>query len=472
MLAGDCLGEKYELIRVLGRGGMGTVWLSCHRTLGTPCAVKVLGGAFEPARVSRALREARVAARLESDHAVRMLDAGTDGDGRPWLAMEHLRGHDLAAVLALHGPLALPRAAALLLGVCDAVAEAHHRGVVHRDLKPANLFLAERDDGSSIIKVLDFGIAKLLDEADPEAGAVTASGAMIGSPRYVAPEQIRSAAAADARADIWSLGVTLYELLAGSTPFVGDNSASVLARIMADPVPPLSERVPGLPPALLAIVDRCLQKDPGRRYPSVAKLAVDLAPFAPEADRRVLARILGWTSSASATTEDDPNVRPAASVATTPAMDEAQAALGPTPSDTAATWSTRERDPGPRSLRARASWPLAIGAAGALLAGSFAASFFAERRAAPAAIGVGAVASNAGMTAATGAAATPAPPAPAVATTSATQPAGSLPSASTAASAEQVRPPPVSTTSKVRPNAAIGGEKPRAVPTWTDDRQW
>jgi len=274
--AGTVLAGKYRIERALGRGGMGLVVATVHVELRTPVAVKLLDPRYtdRPKVIERFVREARAAARLKSDHICHVFDAGRLDDGTPYMAMELLEGKDLRRVLK-DGPVAMETAVEYLRHACDAIAEAHAAGIVHRDLKPSNLFLTERRDGSPLVKVLDFGVAKAHDDVAP---ALTGAHAVVGSPSYMAPEQVRSAKDVDARSDIWSLGVILCELVSGELPFSGDTTLDLARNIQQEP--------PVLPadaaPELVAIVERCLQKDPMLRFQSVGELvaAFDAMPRA------------------------------------------------------------------------------------------------------------------------------------------------------------------------------------------------
>ncbi len=266
---------KYRVEAVLGSGGMGVVVAASHVHLGTTVAIKTLRpeAARLPEMTGRFLREARAASRLRSEHVCRALDVGQMPNGDPFIVMEMLHGEDLASVVRTRGPLAIADGATYVLQACEAVAEAHALGMVHRDLKPANLMLTRRGDGSPHVKVLDFGIATS-PTGDIDGGLTRADVAM-GSPGYMSPEQLRSAKSVDARSDIWSLGVTLYELVSGMAPFCGD-SVSAIAIAVATEEP---ARLVGVPAAFAAVIARCLRKPAAERYASIAELAAALAPF-------------------------------------------------------------------------------------------------------------------------------------------------------------------------------------------------
>ena len=273
---GTILAGKYRIERMIGEGGMGVVVAATHLHLGTQVALKFLlqDMAMNQQMAERFLREARASALLKSEHVCRVSDVGMLDNGAPYIVMELLQGHDLASMLRHHGPMPISTAAEYILQALHAMAEAHAAGIVHRDLKPGNLFWSQRPDGSALIKVLDFGIAKTAGSVN---FSLTQTSSVMGSPGYMSPEQLKSSKEVDARSDIWSIGVVLYELVSARTPFAGESITELALRVAMDPTPPL----PGnFPPQFQAVISRCLEKDPSRRFQDVAELAAALAPFA------------------------------------------------------------------------------------------------------------------------------------------------------------------------------------------------
>jgi len=295
---GSVLAGKYRVEGVLGRGGMGVVVAAEHLELRVPVALKFLGERYASRSdvVERFLREARAAAQLRSEHACRVSDVARLETGVPYIVMERLVGRDLSRVLREDGPLEVAMLASYIVQACDAIGEAHAAGIIHRDLKPGNLFVTQRRDGSALIKVLDFGVAKLQSEQDH---AITSNRAVIGSPNYMAPEQLRSARSADPRSDIWSLGVILHQLVSGRPPFEGETVADLAIKVATEPLPPLA----GVPAEYAAIVARCLEKPPDRRFQSVAELAAALAPLAAAAPRFASQPVPTITADLTAPTE-------------------------------------------------------------------------------------------------------------------------------------------------------------------------
>jgi serine/threonine protein kinase len=277
---GAVLDGRFFIERMLGAGGMGYVVLARHVDLEERVAIKLLlpGRADEDAR-RRLVREARAAVKIKSDHVVRILDVVSTGPHAPYIVMEHLEGEDLAQRLERTGPLDVREAIEIVLEACEVVGEAHVRGMVHRDIKPSNLFLVRKPTQPRFVKVLDFGISKALDGG---AERLTASNSLLGSPAYASPEQLRDARSVDRRCDVWGLGAVLYELLTGKLPFPGGSIAEVCAKILEEPParPPAARPIPQ---ACWSIVERCLEKDPGRRYDNLAELAGALRQFSPRA---------------------------------------------------------------------------------------------------------------------------------------------------------------------------------------------
>jgi serine/threonine-protein kinase len=274
---GEVVSAKYRLLRPLGEGGMGLVFEAEHLRLRQSVAIKFLRPEVLalPDALERFEREARASARIRGPHVVRVLDVDTDERGRPYMVMELLRGRDLEAELRAQGPLTVEAAVDLVLQACVAVAQAHAAGVVHRDLKPSNLFLTE-ESGKRVLKVLDFGISKTAPDAD---ASVTSMCVTVGTPLYMSPEQMRSSRDVDGRTDIWSLGVILYELVAGAPPFLGTTTAAIAA-IVADAMPSLRRVRPDVPEALERVLVTALAKDPADRLPTAEALAAALMPFA------------------------------------------------------------------------------------------------------------------------------------------------------------------------------------------------
>jgi eukaryotic-like serine/threonine-protein kinase len=282
---GDIVDGKYRVDDVLGSGGMAVVWAAYHLRLDERVAIKVLRRecADSPEALARFRREARAAVKIKGEHVARVMDVGSLPDGTPYMVMEYLEGTDLANWLRTSGRLAPQQAAEFLLQAAEALAEAHAIGIVHRDLKPANLFVTRRPDGSSRVKVLDFGISKQA----PGLGAstITQGTALVGTPLYMSPEQLQASKQIDQRTDIWGLGVILYELLTGEAPFTGDTMPEVVHQIASEaPIPPRVLR-PEIPVGLEAVITRCLAKERDGRFANVADFARALAPFAAEAMR-------------------------------------------------------------------------------------------------------------------------------------------------------------------------------------------
>ncbi|MCW5818105.1 MAG: protein kinase [Labilithrix sp.] len=306
---GEILAGKYKVERVLAHGGMGVIVAAIHQQLDQRVALKFLlpEQTKNEALIGRFLREARAAVRLRSEHVARVLDVGTAETGSPYIVMEYLEGRDLAVVLDEERQLSVRAAVTYVLQASEAVAEAHALGIVHRDLKPANLFLTTRPDGSPCVKVLDFGISKLRgSELD-----MTKTSALLGTPFYMSPEQLRSSKDVDVRADIWALGMILYQLLTGVVAFDRETLPELCMAILEEPLPPLSTSRPELAPELSAVIEKALTKSRDDRYQTLAELATALAPFSPtgHASEQRIHRILGIGTPHSDAPPPDPGAR-------------------------------------------------------------------------------------------------------------------------------------------------------------------
>ena len=278
---GDVIGAKYRIEEVAAEGGMGAIFVAQHLVLDQRVAVKVLlaQAARDTDTVERFMREAQAAARLNSEHVARVIDAGVLDSGLPFLVMEYLDGCDLTELLALQGPLAPQEVADFALQALEGLGHAHALGIIHRDLKPSNLFLAVRADGSNVLKVLDFGISKSTSDATGAPVKTLTGKAVLGSPAYMSPEQVRNARMVDARSDLWSLGVSMYELLTGRIPFDGDGVGEMLAAILEADPPSVLDLRPDLSKPMAAVVHRCLERKRDDRYADAGELARALAPF-------------------------------------------------------------------------------------------------------------------------------------------------------------------------------------------------
>jgi serine/threonine-protein kinase len=299
---GDLVAGKYRIEKEIGAGGMGVIVAARHEQLDQRVAIKFVRGETLGSEegVQRFLREARAAVRLRSEHAARVLDVGTLESGLPFMVMEYLEGKDLAHVLAERGPIAAELAANWIAQACEALAEAHSVGIVHRDLKPQNLFLARTVGGADHVKVLDFGVSKSIESMTGSPGALTRTSAILGSPLYMAPEQMRSSRDVDARADVWALGVVLFELLTRRWPFEAETLPGLCLKVVGEPPLSLAELRPELPEHIVAVVERCLAKNADDRYANAAELSTALEPLLPLGSRIFVERArLAMNSSRS-----------------------------------------------------------------------------------------------------------------------------------------------------------------------------
>ena len=292
---GTIIAGKYRITHMIGQGGMGFVVAAEQAQLGRHVAIKFLRAGTDPVVVERFAREARIAVKLQSEHVCHVLDVGARASGEPYIVMELMHGQDLKDLVRQSGPMQVMVAVDYMLQACEALAEAHVLGVVHRDLKPSNLFVTRRPDGSACIKVLDFGISKLWSEPDPAQPAhgqgaaghhraidaapqhLTMTGAILGSPRFVSPEQIADVQAVDNRTDIWAIGAVLHELLNGRAAFDAETVGELCFSILNDDPTPIDR--PDMPQSLQAVLTRCMSKDPAGRYANIAELALALQPF-------------------------------------------------------------------------------------------------------------------------------------------------------------------------------------------------
>jgi eukaryotic-like serine/threonine-protein kinase len=277
---GELIDGKYRVTDTIAFGGMGVVLGAIHVDLETPVAIKFVRPELlhEESLVLRFLNEARSAAKLKSEHIARVMDSGRLPSGMPYLVLERLEGSDLGSVIRKHGPLPIPVAVDYVLQACAGLLEAHGLEIVHRDIKPENLFLTKRADNTPLVKILDFGISKQLSGGPPSSLTIGSSGSL-GSPNYMSPEQMEAPQDVDARADIWSLGVVLFELVSGTCPFQGGAIAETCAQVLTAPTPSLRARRADVPPELDAIVQQCLVKQRDGRFPNVSQLTAALEPF-------------------------------------------------------------------------------------------------------------------------------------------------------------------------------------------------
>lgn len=283
---GTTVGGKYRLDRIIGRGGVGTVFAGVHTWTGRDVAVKMLHVQYaeERAVVDRFLTEARAAAVLRHPNVVDVLDMGKDDDGAVYMVLEHLEGESLARRLERRKRLEPEEAAAIVLPVMDALADAHEQSIIHRDIKPENIFLAIDGKRRSVPKLLDFGIAKVLAVGSARA---TRTGMVIGTPAYMSPEQADGMSEVGPGADIWSIGVLLYECLTGTLPFPSESPTATLVAIMTSSAKPLRVAAPDLPVALANAVDRALSKDQSQRWPNMRAFAEAISLAVPGALERL-----------------------------------------------------------------------------------------------------------------------------------------------------------------------------------------
>lgn len=268
--------DRYEVESTLGTGGFGSVYLARHTIIGTRVALKVLSPRHSttPGMVQRFLREAQTAAGIGNPHIVNVSDAGVTPEGMPFLAMEVLEGEDLEARLRRSGPMPLPEAIDVVLQILAGLEAAHFAGIVHRDMKPANVFLTRGADGRPFVKLLDFGISKVMD---PTATShLTGAGTTLGTPAYMAPEQLENTAGVDNRADLYAVGAVLFETITGRLPYAADSLSDLLQRVQGRPADRLDTHMRGAPPALVAFLQRSLAPQREHRFQSAADMRREL----------------------------------------------------------------------------------------------------------------------------------------------------------------------------------------------------
>ncbi|WP_437562645.1 serine/threonine protein kinase [Sorangium sp. So ce542] len=290
---GTVIARKYRVERTIGRGGMGLVVEALHLDLDTRVAIKFLLPEFMSytEAAERFMREARTVAKLQTHHVVRVLDVAALDSGEPYMVMELLDGVDLAGHAHEAGTLAIGECIDHIVQACEALAEAHSLGIVHRDLKPANLFLTKRPDGAPLIKVLDFGVSKILT-GDTGNVSLTQTTTILGSALYMSPEQMRSSKSVDPRTDIYALGVCLFEIIGGRPPYVADSFPELCAKIYTSPPEPLQDLRPEVPEGLVEVIEKSIAREPEDRYQTIAEFVQALAPYAAPGTRTTIAGIL------------------------------------------------------------------------------------------------------------------------------------------------------------------------------------
>lgn len=455
-LKGEKIAGRYVVDRVLAEGGMGIVLAARHLELDEMVAIKFLKPEFARQQdiIGRFAREAKAAARIKSEYIATVLDVGVINDRGPYIVMEYLEGEDLETVIATEGKLPVERSIELVLQACEALAAAHANGIIHRDIKPENLFLVKREKGLPIIKVLDFGVSKTALTGNMFGGqiSVAKTQSLLGSPLYMSPEQLRGKIDVDATADIWSIGAMTYELLTGRPPFSGTSVTEVCASVLETIPQDIPSLAPDTPQELEAVVFKCLEKDPTKRYQSIAELAVALAPFGPKRSRQCVERAIAVSKGANLlpSTFQNPNSVPP------PAMTAGRTTL----SENTSPRAVQESDPGddseirppsnPAARRALLAAALfALGAGGMLGAKHLLTKPEPVAAPAPTAPAAAAAPAAATTTATATTTAAAAPVEPAVTTTTATRQGAAVPAGMAAAR---------------QPRAGLPGAQPGALP--------
>jgi serine/threonine protein kinase len=296
---GTLLLDKYRVVRELGVGGMSVVVCAEHVTLGTKVAMKFLLPELAklPDAPKRFVQEARAGSKIPGEHVAGVLDVGALPDGRPYMVMEYLEGKDLGRYVKGGTRFAVQDAIDYVVQAAEALSRAHAAGVIHRDVKPSNLFLTRRADGTALVKVLDFGISKVIEEASKESLQLTKTNAVMGSALYMSLEQMYSAKAVDHRTDIYALGVSLYELLAGTHPYTADSFSQLCVKVSLDPPEPLRKHRPDVPEELAAVIAVAYARNAPDRYATVGRFAAALEPFASADTKRLIDAIRSFERS-------------------------------------------------------------------------------------------------------------------------------------------------------------------------------
>ena len=311
---GSVIGDKYRVEQELGRGGFGVVVRARHLAIDQVVAIKVLTAGEDSEwkeDAARFKREGQATAALRGEHVVRILDVDVLPNGSPYMVMEYLEGETLHVALHTRGPLSIGETVDHMVQVLAALAEAHAAGIVHRDLKPANVVITRGAGGTMVAKVLDFGVSKIAAHSGIGSGVsgasapITKTGAVIGTVAYMAPEQMMDAKRVDARADLWPVGIMLFELLTKRTPFGAPSDAHIVTTMLTRPPMSLAALRPDVPPRLEKVVMRCLEKLPQKRYATAAAVGAALGPFTTPRARAALdsLRRAGRPSGAAAPLE-------------------------------------------------------------------------------------------------------------------------------------------------------------------------
>ncbi len=266
---GTTIGGRYELRRLIGEGGFSTVFSAVHVVTGREVAVKILHAHLTATEqvAQRFLMEARAMARVQHEGIVQVLDAGTDPDGRVYIALELLEGESLERTLMRERTLPWQTVVSHCIDVLDALAEAHKHGIIHRDIKPGNIFIVSKPGGATRARLLDFGIAHV----NETKGKLTAEGLILGTPEYMSPEQGRTSNVGPA-SDLWSVGIMMWECLTGQTPYMGSNSTDILVKIATTDAPPIQSEMPDLPSAVATVIDKSLARDLAHRFRSAEEM--------------------------------------------------------------------------------------------------------------------------------------------------------------------------------------------------------